>query len=142
MNRRNQQKGIRMAMTEEHKAALARGRKEARAIKRYLAALGARKPGRPPSPETLKKRLQTTRDRIEHETDPLRRVELIQRRIEIEDSLDRARNAANVTALEQEFIEYARTYSERKNISYEAWREAGVPAAVLRDAGIVRNRSE
>jgi hypothetical protein len=37
-----------------------------------------------------------------------------------------------------EFIEVAANYSERHGISYAAWREAGVPAAVLRDAGIGR----
>jgi len=31
-----------MAMSDEHKAALAQGRKEARAIKQYLVVLGSR----------------------------------------------------------------------------------------------------
>jgi hypothetical protein len=126
-------------MTEEHKAALARGRQEARAIKRYLATLDARKPGRRASPRTLEKRLQATRDRIEQETDLLRRVDLLQRRLEIEASLEAARSAADLPAREEAFVEFAGSYSTRKGISYEAWREAGVPAAVLRKAGIARS---
>ena len=34
----------------------------------------------------------------------------------------------------------AKGYSERKGISYAAWREAGVPAATLKAAGISRGR--
>ena len=42
--------------------------------------------------------------------------------------------------LEAGFVEHARSYSERKGISYSAWRETGVPAAALKKAGISRTR--
>ena len=40
--------------------------------------------------------------------------------------------------LEAGFVRSAKAYGERKGISYAAWREQGVPAAVLRQAGITR----
>jgi hypothetical protein len=38
-------------------------------------------------------------------------------------------------------VETARTYGERKGITYAAWRELGVPPAVLKRAGIGRAAS-
>jgi hypothetical protein len=46
----------------------------------------------------------------------------------------------DVDQLEEAFVAVARSYGERHGISYAAWRELGVPAAVLRRAGIVRDR--
>ena len=39
-------------------------------------------------------------------------------------------------AVEDAFIEAARTYSVRHGISYDTWRTIGVPPSVLRRAGI------
>lgn len=128
-----------MAMSDEHKAALAEGRRQSRALKRYLEALGARRPGRPVTPETLTARLERVEVRIAAETDPLKRLDLIQQRIDIETQLAQLTDAADLEALEAGFIEYAKAYSARKGISYTAWREAGVPAAVLKHAGIGRS---
>ena len=44
----------------------------------------------------------------------------------------------DLAALEEDFVAAARAYGERKGISYAAWREAGVDAAVLKRAGISR----
>ena len=41
-------------------------------------------------------------------------------------------------ALEKAFVGAAASYSARKKISYAAWRENGVSAAVLKAAGISR----
>ena len=46
--------------------------------------------------------------------------------------------AGDMSALEREFVKAAPAYGDRKGISYAAWREAGVSAAVLRRAGIQR----
>ena len=128
-----------MAMSDEHKAALAEGRRQSRALKRYLEALGARRPGRPVTPETLTARLERVEVRIAAESDPLKRLDLIQQRIDIETQLAQLTDAADLEALEAGFVEYAKAYSARKGISYTAWREAGVPAAVLKHAGIGRS---
>jgi hypothetical protein len=127
-----------MAMSEEHKAALAKGRREARAIKLYLEALGKRRPGRPVTPDSLKKKIADLTKKLTVEQDPLRAVELRQQRLDAEQALDRAQAAAEIDDLERGFVDHARSYSERKRISYAAWRQSGVPAAVLRKAGISR----
>ncbi len=129
-----------MSMSQEHKDALAQGRREARAIKNYLKAVDGRKPGRPVTRESLEKRLEKTVARIDSEEDPLKRVELIQTRLDIEDQLSSLEEAANFKDLEVDFIENVKSYSERKDISYTAWRESGVPAATLRAAGVPETR--
>ena len=127
-----------MTMTQEHKDALARGRREARAIKSYLEALGNRRPGRPVTPDSLRQRIERLEAKIDAETDPLRRVDLVQQRLDASEALKRVAASADLGALEEGFVEYASAYSERKGITYAAWREAGVPASVLRKAGIGR----
>jgi hypothetical protein len=128
-----------MPMSEEHKAALARGRRESRAIKQYLENLKSRRPGRPVTPTTLKKRIEDLEVKIKAESDPLKAVEMRQSRIEAEVSLAKAENAPDASDLEAGFVKNAKAYSKRKGISYAAWREAGVPAALLKQAGITRS---
>lgn len=129
-----------MPMSQEHKDALAQGRKESRAIKAYLKALTSRKPGRPVTKESLSNRLNGINEKIEAEDDPLKSVELIQKRLDIEEELARFEESENLEELEKDFIEHAHSYSERKGITYSAWREAGVAAATLREAGIKETR--
>jgi hypothetical protein len=70
--------------------------------------------------------------------DPLRRLELIQRRIDLQSELEKMATTVDLSALEAEFVAVAEGYAVRKQISYEAWREAGVSAATLKSAGITR----
>lgn len=130
-----------MAMTEEHKKALAKGRAQARAVKEYLAAreMDSRR-GPKVSPEKLRERIETTRQAIAEEDDPARRVELIQQRIDDEQRLEDHVEQPDMEDLEKGFVKAAAEYSERKGISYTAWRELGVPAAVLKRAGVPRTR--
>ena len=128
-----------MAMSDAHKEALAQGRRESRAIKQYLEALAARRPGRPVTPESITRRIERIDARLETETDPLKQVELHQARIDAETALAGARATADIDELEAGFVANAGPYSERKGISYAAWREVGVPAAVLKKAGISRS---
>ncbi len=127
-----------MPMSKEHKDALARGRREARAIKAYLEALGNRRPGRPVTPESLQARIDRLDEKLAAETDPLKKVDLVQQRLDAVEALKRVEASADLDALEEGFIDHAKGYSERKGISYAAWREAGVPAGVLRKAGLSR----
>ena len=127
-----------MAMTQEHKDALARGRRESKAIKAYLAALGNRKPGRPITPDSVRARIGRIEEKLSSESDPLRRVDLLQEHIDAKKTLVELSSASDMAALEDAFVENARTYSERKGITYAAWRAAGVPAAVLEKAEIAR----
>ena len=127
-----------MAMSQQHKDALARGRKEARAINSYLESLAPRKRGRPVTEASVRKRLETAKAQVKREKNALRRVELTQKRMDLERQLAEMRSVSDKTALEKGFIANAASYSRRKAISYAAWREAGVPASVLAKAGIQR----
>jgi hypothetical protein len=129
-----------MAMSPEHKAALAQGRRESRAIKSYLQALGSRRPGRPVTAESVQKRIAAIDDRISAETDPLRQLDLRQEKIDAEETLKDVEAKQDIEELEAGFIEVSKSYSERKGISYTAWRQVGVPASVLKQAGIPRTR--
>ncbi|MCU0312008.1 MAG: hypothetical protein MUE36_13810 [Acidimicrobiales bacterium] len=126
-------------MSDEHKAALAEGRNQGRAVRSYLEALDAHKPkrGRKRTPESMQKQL----DRIEREipeADPLKRLQLVQQRLDLEAELASAGETVDLSALEAGFVDAARAYGERKGISYTAWRELGVPASALKAAGIGR----
>ena len=126
-------------MSEEHKAALAKGRLEGRVVRDYLEGLRATKPkrGRKRTAETIKKRL----DAIEVElasASPLDELLLVQERRDLEAELAAKSNAIDMEALEAEFVKVAKSYSESKSISYASWRDVGVPASTLKRAGISR----
>lgn len=129
-----------MAMSKEHKAALVQGRREAKAIKDYLEAIGHRRPGRPVTVDRLKAKLATIEDRLEAEDDVLRRVDLHQAKIEAGRALANSTEAADLAGLEKDFVSVVAAYSERKGISYGAWRQQGVPAPVLKKAKIAQTR--
>lgn len=129
-----------MPMSEEHKAALAQGRRESRAIKAYLEALGSRRPGRPVTAESVRKRIETIDEKLAAEDDPLKQLDLRQERIDAESTLKEVEAKEDIDELEKAFVEMAKSYSERKGISYAAWRQVGVPASVLKEAGIPRSR--
>lgn len=127
-------------MTDTHKAALAEGRSESRSVKNYLEALEENRPkrGRKRTPESIEKRLQ----QIEKElptTGPLKRVSLIQERMNLTKEFNAGDSTVDISEFEDGFVKVAQGYSERKKISYAAWRELGVPAAVLSKAGISRS---
>jgi hypothetical protein len=129
-----------MPMSKEHKDALARGRKEARAVKVYLKAIDARTSGRQPSKDTLKSRLEKVNEKIGGTDDPLKTVDLLQSKLDIEKALSRVEEESDFDAVEADFIKNVKSYSERKGITYTAWREFGVPARTLREAGLPETR--
>jgi hypothetical protein len=127
-------------MSDQHKAALAQGRREARAIKAYLEVLSSRKPGRPLSKASLTERLDRVNKKLDATNDPLQKVDLIQSRLDIEEALSQIGSTQDLEALEQAFKKHVASYSERKGVTYTAWRKSGVPAKVLREAGIRETR--
>ncbi len=128
-----------MTMTPEHKAALAAGREQGRAVRAYLEALEAHKPkrGRKRTVTKIEARL-TEIDAAVDGADPLKRVHLIQERLDLTRELNASSATDDLPELEANFIRVALPYSASKGISYVAWREAGVPAAVLSRAGLPR----
>lgn len=128
-------------MTQQHKEALAQGRRQAKAVRDYLEAISVeRRPGRPVDRRSLQNRIERLQQQIDEESNAAKRVELIQRRLDAEVRLAALEERPDLEQLEGDFIEAVKDYSERKGITYTAWREAGVPAAVLRQAGVPRTR--
>jgi hypothetical protein len=129
-------------MSDSHKEALAVGREQGRAVRRYLETLEANKPrrGRKRSPEGIEKRLVAIDERIAT-ADALSRLHLVQERMDLEAELAASGDGGvDLDALEADFIAAAGPYSQRKGISYEAWRAAGLEPRVLKAAGIGRGQ--
>lgn len=126
-------------MTAEHKAALAEGRALGKSVRDYLEALEQHRPkrGRKRTPDSIKKRLAVIEDALP-DASAIKKVELIQERRDLEVELATMGAKVDLTAVEKGFVKAAREYSARKGISYATWREAGVPADVLKKAGISR----
>ena len=133
-------RGRKGPMSAEHKAALARGRSEGKAVRDYLDALRANKPkrGRKRTPDSIKKRLSSIDSQLK-DADPLSELRLVQERRDLEYELQSMESAVDLSAIESSFVKVARSYSERQGISYAAWREVGVEASVLKKAGIGRS---
>ena len=92
-------------MSDSHKAALAEGRAQGRAVRAYLEALEAHKPkrGRKRTADSMKKRL----DQIDVEfvdADPLKRLQLAQERLDLQDELAASENTVDLAGLEAEFV--------------------------------------
>jgi hypothetical protein len=126
-------------MSDDHKAALAKGRTEGRIVREYLEGLRASKPkrGRKRTPESVQSRLE----KIELElvdARPMDELLLVQERRDLEDELAMMAQTLDMSALENAFVSVARSYSDSKKISYASWRDVGVDAAILQRAGIGR----
>lgn len=127
-------------MSDAHKQALARGREEGRAVRRYLEAVEHQRPrrGRKRTPDSIRRRLAQVQEKV-RSADPLTRLHLLQEQADLEAELARVGKAQDMAMLERAFVKVAKAYGARKGISYNAWRAAGVPAAVLSKAGISRS---
>lgn len=126
-------------MSAEHKEALAKGRAEGKAVREYLEALRATKPkrGRKRTPDTINKRLAAIDDELV-DADALSELKLIEERRQLTEELGSMGSTVDISALERQFVDVAKSYSERQGISYASWRDVGVEAKVLREAGITR----
>ncbi len=129
-------------VSEEAKTARALGQAQGRTVSRYLTALDQTKPkrGRQRSTEKMQARIAELPTEIA-QAKPLKRVHLIQELMDLEAELSKEEETVDISEVEGEFIAIAAEYSGRKGISYAAWREVGVPASVLKAAGVARNRS-
>ena len=126
-------------MSDSHKAALAKGRVEGKAVREYLEALRANKPvrGRKRTPESIAKRLGVIDGEIGG-VDAVKELRLVQERIDLEAELALIGKHVDMTALEADFVKVAKAYGERTGVSYAAWRAVGVAPATLKAAGITR----
>ncbi|MDA8265588.1 MAG: hypothetical protein M0T79_09650 [Actinomycetota bacterium] len=136
---RKRQTKNKSTLTDAHKDALAEGRRQGNAVRRYLVALEENRPrrGRQVSTDSLVARREEIDAKIAA-ADPLKRAHLIQQRRDLDRRLASAGDTdeVDVESLEEAFIQVAAEYGERKGIEYKTWREVGVPAEVLARAGI------
>jgi hypothetical protein len=126
-------------MSDAHKAALAKGRAEGRVVRDYLEGLRATKPkrGRKRTPETIGARLLNIEDELPGAS-PIDELALVQERRDLQDELAAMSETIDMDALENAFVEVAKSYSDSKKIAYASWRDVGVEASVLKRAGISR----
>jgi hypothetical protein len=127
-------------MSAEHKAALAKGRVEGKAVRDYLEALRANKPtrGRKRTTDSVKRRLTAIESEI-GAADAVRELRLVQERMDLEAELaSSSGKSVDMGSLESEFVKVAKSYGQRTGVSYAAWRAVGVTPAVLKSAGIGR----
>lgn len=128
-------------MSPEHKEAIATSRNESVSVRRYLEAIAAPEVRRPrTSPAEATKRLSAITTALTKETSVLTKLELLQEQSDLTTALEAEGQVGDVTELEEQFVVAAKGFSERKKISYSTWRAIGVPADVLRRAGIARTR--
>lgn len=66
------------------------------------------------------------------------RLHLLQQRLDLIAELAGAEAQEVTSVLEERFVAHALAYSAQRKISWEAWRQMGVEAAVLRRAGLSR----
>lgn len=132
-------KKTKKGMTEAHKAALAEGRSEGRVVRDYLEAIRSNKgrPGRKRTPDSVARRLAALDNELA-DASPVRELELVQERMDLQRELERMNSKVDPKTLEAKFAKVAAAYGRRKGISYAAWRAVGVEPAVLKKAGIGR----
>src|SRR5450759_1883316 len=109
-------------MSVEHKAALAKGRTQANAVRAYLEALEANRPkrGRKRTPESIERRLAAID--AEYETaGSLTALQLLQERKNLEAELVTLRSASDrpdLEGLRKEFVRHGKSYGQAKGIAY------------------------
>jgi len=109
-------------------------------VNAYLEALESNRPkrGRKRTQESISANLKQI-DAELASTEGTARLDLIQRRRDLERELSAMNGSHNLSALEKDFVAVAKEYGDRKGIEYATWREIGVSAKVLKDAGVSRN---
>jgi uncharacterized Ntn-hydrolase superfamily protein len=129
-------------MTDDHKAKLAQGRNESRVVSRYLEAInaGKGKRGRKRTPDSVSMQISKI-DRELPDASAIVKLELTQRRLDLVIELERLSVRVDLRGVEKDFVKIAKSYADRTGISYSAFRTLGVPADVLKKAGISRSRA-
>src|SRR3546814_18534371 len=101
-------------MTDEHKAALAEGRRQGRAVRDYLEALEQHKPkrGRKRTTESMQAQLVKIEQQLV-DADPIKRLPMIQERMDPQTELESRENQPDPEGLERALVEAAKGYSAR-----------------------------
>lgn len=125
-------------MDEAHKAKLAQGRNDARAVKAYLEFLENNRPkrGRRRTEEGIRKRLSVIESELESAS-PLARLNMYQEQMDLTAELEAMGDTIDGSDLRAAFVEAAGRYSNSRGISKAAFKQMGVDGATLREAGIL-----
>ena len=125
-------------MGAEHKASLIAGRARAATVRRYLELLeGSKAKAKGGSAESIERRLAQIDQQLAS-APPLKRLQLLQEQEDARRHLASLAGEAQLAQAEADFVAVAREYATQKRIGHKAWRSVGVPAAVLKRAGIAR----
>jgi hypothetical protein len=128
-------------MSAAHKKALSEGRALSATVDRYLTAISTpRKRGRKVSRSALERRLAVAQEQTKSTVGVARLLAAQDVRDLRARLTDGSANDGDIKSLQAEFVKVAKKFGENRGISYGAWRDAGVPADVLRRAGVARTR--
>jgi hypothetical protein len=97
------------------------------AVRSYLEAL------KTPLPRGRQVNVDALRSRRDATTDPIERLVLSQKILDASSSKKTDR-----VVLEKAFVDAAARWSASNHITWSAWKDMGVPVAVLRRAGLVK----
>jgi len=136
------QSATQRTLSTAHKKALAEGRTMSATVDRYLTALNTPK-RRGPKVTTARLTQRLTAANAHLAT--AKGVARVYAAQEIRDLKTKIAERASVervdvASVEAAFVKIAKSFSERRGITYGAWRDAGVPSTVLKRAGIARTR--
>jgi hypothetical protein len=140
--KRTTKRPAKRALSPAHKKALAEGRTMSATVDRYLAAVNTpQRRGRKVSKATLEQRLASARVRSE----TVSGVDKVLAAQEVRDLQAKiaqltSTSGVDLKTLEAAFVKIAKTFGDNRGIGYGAWRDAGVPAEVLKRAGVARTR--
>lgn len=124
-------------MDADHKAKLAKGRADARAVKAYLEYLENNRPkrGRRRTEESIAARLTAIDAEIE-DASPLARLNLFQEQEDLQAEIETMQQKVDGTELRAAFVEAAARYASAKGIKRAAFRKMGIDAQTLSEAGV------
>jgi len=129
-------------LSASHKRALAEGRTVSAIVDRYLSAVNTpMRRGRKVSKEALVARLAEARVTAKSASG-LERLLAAQEVRNLQIRIADVENAGgnDIKRLEAAFVKVAKQFGENRGIGYGAWRDAGVPAVILKKAGVARTR--
>jgi len=127
-------------LSPEVKAARAAARLETRSVRAYLEGLQSME-DRPRHRKSPQQQVQEAEAKLATESDVIKKLALNQNLIDAQRRLSEDQVPVDLDALEEVFVKVAKSYSDRKSVSYKAWRAMGVPPSVLTKSGIARTRS-
>lgn len=116
------------------------GRELSKSVDAYLKAIDQpKRRGRQLTPAQIKQRIADAKAKADESTG-VAKVQALQDLRDLEARQAEIEQASvgkdDMAKLEAAFVKAAAEYSDAKGIDYQTWRQVGVPAAVLKKAGI------